>query len=109
VCCLILLHGCNLAVQLSPPRVDLSEPFVTLFGDLGEPLGTLRGDLHKTLGVLLLRLFQHTTDLGQHTLHRRLQQGPHLAPHRRECLLGGLHRGLMTTVTPQRIEKESKA
>jgi hypothetical protein len=71
--CLVHLHSCDLVVQLGSLRVNLSEHFVTLFGDLGEYLGALLGDLRKTLGALLLRLLQHATDSGKHYLHCRLQ------------------------------------
>jgi hypothetical protein len=73
VCRLVHLHGCDLTVQLGPPRVDFSESSVALLGHLGEPLGALLGHLDEPLGTLLFCLFQHATGLGQHTLHRHLQ------------------------------------
>ena len=95
LCLLVRVHGHNLTPELSPSCLNLGEPLAEL---LSESLGVLLGDLGQFLGTFLLRIVEHTTGLGQHALHRRLQQGPHLTPQRCERFLGGQHHNQMTAL-----------
>jgi hypothetical protein len=91
---LVHLHGLNLTAQLGPPRIDLGEPSVMLLRDIGEALGTLFRHFSKAFSTLLLCLLEHLACLGQHAFHRRLQQVPHLTPHRPNDLFAGKHHKL---------------